>query len=252
MNKSNSTTSIIKPLRQAAIIGLCLVVCLATSFGAMIHAAEPDKITVTYPYYGFVEDPEHPWETVYSPLDETSTVEYSDAFFAEPSPGDHPELRALSYALALAGYENEADGYPSTSDTPNPKLTNFLDQMGFSDYQSWDIASEEDGHSMGTTIGHKTLPSGQDLVVVAPRNYNYMTEWLSNFDVGTSGDHNGFAESASLVVDRFNDYITARDLSDYKVWAVGYSRGGAVVDLFAKSINANIGDYSMLPDDFYV
>lgn len=210
------------------------------------------NITVTYPYYAFVENPDNPWSTVYDALDATDTIEYNDDFFSEPSPGDHPELRALSYALALAGYENQADGYPGTDPSnPNPKLKNFLDQMGFSDYQSWDIESEPDGHSMGATIGHKTLSSGQELVVVAPRNYNYMTEWLSNFNVGTSGDHNGFAESASFIKHDFDEYFSTRNLTNYKLWVVGYSRGGAVIDLFAKSINENIASYSLSSDDFY-
>lgn len=212
----------------------------------------PDEITVTYPYYGFVEDPNNPWETVFDALDETDTINYSDTYFNEPSPGDHPELRAVSYALALAGYENQADGYPSDPSAPNPKLYNLLNQLGFSDPESWDISSEEDGHSMGTTIAHKTLPSGQELIVVAPRNYNYMTEWLSNFNVGTTGDHAGFSESANRITERFNQYITAHNLSNYKTWAVGYSRGGAVIDLFGKAVNANITNYEMTPDDFYV
>ncbi len=212
----------------------------------------PDEITVTYPYYGFVEDPNNPWETVFDALDETGTINYSDTYFNEPSPGDHPKLRALSYALALAGYENQADGYPSDPSVPNPKLYNLLNQLGFSDPESWDISSEENGHSMGTTIAHKTLPSGQELIVVAPRNYNYMTEWLSNFNVGTTGDHTGFSESANRITERFNQYITAHNLSNYKTWAVGYSRGGAVIDLFGKAVNANITNYEMTPDDFYV
>lgn len=208
--------------------------------------------TITYPYYGFVEDPENPWETVYDALDETGEVEYSDEFFYEPSPGNHPELRALSYALALASYENQADGYPADPSNPNPKLKSLLDQMDFSDYQSWDIASEPDGHSMGTTIARKTLSSGQELIVVAPRNYNYMTEWLSNFNVGTSGDHAGFSESANLVKDRLDQYLSERNLSDYKIWTVGYSRGDAVVDLFAKYVNEDTDNYQMKHDDFYV
>ena len=208
------------------------------------------SITVEYPYYGFIEDPENPWGSVYDALDETDAIEYSDDYFSVASPGDHPELRAVSYALALAGFENQADGYPVT--TVNPKLTNFLDQLGFSNFESWDIESEENGHSFGTTIGYKTLKDGETLIVVAPRNYNYMTEWLSNFNVGTSGDHNGFLESADLVVSRLNEYISDNGLSNYKIWMVGYSRGGAVVDLAAKKINENIEGYDMLTDDFYV
>ena len=215
-----------------------------------IGSESSDSITATYPYYAFVEDPDNPWETVWDALDSTDTIKYSDSYFDAPSPGDHPELRAVSYALALAGYENQADGYPIDGSVANPKLIDFLTQLGFSDYQSWDAASEEDGHSFGTTIGHKTLESGQELIVVAPRNYNYMTEWLSNFNVGTSGDHAGFSESADLMVGRFDEYVAAHDLADYKVWVVGYSRGGAVVDLFAKKINENIDNYGLAAEDF--
>lgn len=241
----------IKKRLAIAKLAIALSVTATVLLAPVAHAADSTK-TVTYPYYGFIDNPDNPWQTVFDALDETGTVEYSDDFFTEPSPGDHPKLRALSYALALAGYENQADGYPITSATPFPKLINLLDQMGFSDYQSWDISSEEDGHSMGTTIGHKTLSSGQELIVIAPRNYNYMTEWLSNFNVGISGDHAGFTESANLIATRFDNYLAARSLKNYKVWVVGYSRGGAVVDLFAKNINANLSNYRMTSDDFYV
>lgn len=211
-----------------------------------------DSITVTYPYYAFVENPEDPWETVWEALDATDTVEYSDSYFDESSPGDHPELRVVSYALALAGFENKADGYPSSSLTPNPKLHAFLDELGFHDYQEWDISSEKDGHSMGTTIAQKTLPDGKTLIAVAPRNYNYMTEWLSNFNVGTTGDHAGFTESANFIKDRLDEYIRVKQPTNYKIWMVGYSRGGAVVDLVAKKINENLADYDMSAEDFYV
>ena len=218
-----------------------------------LKPAKPvDSIIATYPYYAFVENPDEPWQTVWDALDSTDTINYSDSYFDVPSPGVHPELRAVSYALALAGFENEADGYPFDGSTPNLKLTTFLNQLGFSDYWKHDTVSDEDGHSMGTTIARKILPNGQTLIVVAPRNYNYMTEWLSNFNVGASGDHAGFTESAEYIKDRLDEYIYVRHLSDYKIWMVGYSRGGAVVDLMAKMINENLSDYDMVADDFYV
>lgn len=234
------------------IAGLVVGLTFGGSVSGCVSATSAEEITVTYPYYGFVEDPKKPWGSVYDALDETGEIQYSDAFFDESSSGEHAKLRAASYALALAGYENQNDGYPADASNPNPKLYGMLTQMGFSDFESWDIVSEEDGHSMGTTIGHKKMADGQDLIVVAPRNYNYMTEWLSNFNVGTSGDHAGFSESAGLIVERFNQYISAHGFENYKVWAVGYSRGGAVIDLFAKNINANISNYDMTADDFYV
>ena len=244
----------IKAKRLLGFLSTSVIICtLFCPFAYQASATSiPSEITITYPYYAFIEDKNNPWQTVFDALDTTDTINYNDTFFDEPSPGDHPKLRAVSYALALAGYENQADGYPADPSNPNPKLYNLLDQLGFSDYESWDISSEENGHSMGTTIAHKTLANGQELIVIAPRNYNYMTEWLSNFNVGTTGDHAGFTESANLIINRFNQYIESHNLSNYKTWAVGYSRGGAVIDLFGKAINANLANYQMVPDDFYV
>ncbi|MBQ3325567.1 hypothetical protein IJG79_00225 [Candidatus Saccharibacteria bacterium] len=233
--------------------GFCLALTISQTCIPSAMASSYNMTDVTYPYYAFVEDEAHPWSTVWDALDSEGTIGWSDEFFNEPSPGDHPELRAASYALALAGYENAADGYPYDDDLPPySKLTGLLDQMGFSDYQSWDVASEEDGHSMGATIGHKTLAGGQKLLVIAPRNYNYMNEWLSNFNVGTTGDHAGFAESADRIVSYLNEYLQNHDFADYKLWVVGYSRGGAVIDLLAKKINENISSYQLNEDDFYV
>lgn len=240
------------------IAGALVAASMLSAFTQAAQAASNETITVTYPYYAFIEDPDDPWATVWDALDSTDTYEYTDDYFAESSPGVHEKLRTMSYALALAGFENQADGYPSESSETNPKLQDLLSQMGFSDYQNWDAASDADGHSFGTSIAHKTITydtdSGEEtkeLIVVAPRNYNYMTEWLSNFDVGTSGDHEGFSESADLVISRLNSYLDTYDLSNYKIWMVGYSRGGAVVDLAAKKINQNLSSYDMAADGFY-
>lgn len=35
---------------------------------------------VVYPYYGFIEDPDNPWETDYDAQDETGTAEYSEYY----------------------------------------------------------------------------------------------------------------------------------------------------------------------------
>ena len=40
-----------------------------------------------------MRDPDNPWGTVFDALDETGTINYSDTYFDEPSPGDHPKLR---------------------------------------------------------------------------------------------------------------------------------------------------------------
>ena len=236
-------------MRRKVILGFGILSVVFASLTYHNTNAFSNLRTVTYPYYAFQEDSESPWESVWDALDATGTVEYSDEFFDEDSYGVHPELRAASYALALAGFENQADGYPAIS--VNHKLYTMLNELGFSEPESWDTASEPNGHSMGTTVAYKTLSNGQNLVVVVPRSYNYMTEWLSNFNVGTVGDHAGFSESAGLVTGRVEQYITSHDLKNNKIWIVGYSRGGAVADLVAKEINQNLATYNVSAEDLY-
>ena len=60
------------------IISLIMLVAMVFLPVQQVHAIAAEKITATYPYYGFVEDPDSPWESVYDALDETDTIEYSD------------------------------------------------------------------------------------------------------------------------------------------------------------------------------
>ena len=94
-----------------AIVGFDVYVSQDSRATGDDYEIDYDSITATYPYYAFIENSDEPWETVWDALDATGTIEYSDGYFDVPSPGDHPELRAVSYALALAGFENGADGY---------------------------------------------------------------------------------------------------------------------------------------------
>ena len=232
---------------------------ISVNTGSLVTALENETITGEYPYYAFVEDPENPWGSVWEPLDATDSYEYSDDYFAIESPGTHSALRTMSYALALAGFENQADGYPNDTGVLNPKMRKLLGELGFTDYEYWDERSEEDGHSMGTSLAHKTINyttsygenETKELIVLAPRNYNYFTEWLSNFNVGTEGDHAGFTESANLLVGRLDQYIANHGLTNYKIWMVGYSRGGAVIDLVGKKINQSLSKYDMQVEDLY-
>ena len=126
MRVNNFFKSKLKTITYILIAGL-ITVSSSGSFVVRAFATSSDEITATYPYYAFIEDENNPWESVYDALDATGTIDYSDTYFEEPSPGDHPKLRAVSYALALAGYENQDDGYPYDPSNPNPKLYNLLD-----------------------------------------------------------------------------------------------------------------------------
>ena len=62
------------------IAGLVVGLTLGGAISGNVSAANADEITVTYPYYGFVEDPEKPWVSVYDALDETGELTFPDSY----------------------------------------------------------------------------------------------------------------------------------------------------------------------------
>ena len=82
MRVNNFFKSKLKTITYILTAGL---IAMGSSSLSMVNAfaASSDEITVTYPYYAFVEDENDPWETVYDALDATGTINYSDNYFAE-------------------------------------------------------------------------------------------------------------------------------------------------------------------------
>jgi len=66
-------------VRKLLMLGLTTGLILNGSMASYVRATSTDETMITYPYYGFVEDPEKPWNSVYDALDETGEVQYSDA-----------------------------------------------------------------------------------------------------------------------------------------------------------------------------
>lgn len=88
-------------IKRVIFAGLSLMASFSVAVVPVYNTyATSDKITVTYPYYGFVEDPENPWSSVYDALDETDTIEYSDEFFFRAV--SWGSSRASSYVLCFS------------------------------------------------------------------------------------------------------------------------------------------------------
>ena len=103
--------------------------------------------------------------------------------------------------------------------------------------------------SVGVIVGSKdiTVWTGEQnetytLVAVGVRGAGYGAEWASNLTLGTSGEHQGFRESANKVEYMLDDYMSRYGIvaSDHvKFWVVGYSRAGAVANLVAGDLSRN-------------
>ncbi len=100
--------------------------------------------------------------------------------------------------------------------------------------------------SIGVAIGQKVITDHSNneyiLVPIAIRGQGYEAEWYSNTTIGTTGEAEGFGESADVVFRELQSYISNYNLEDavsqgkVKFWITGYSRAGSVANLTAKRI----------------
>ena len=62
-------------------------------------------------------------------------------------------------------------------------------------------------------------------------------EWYSNFEVGYSAEHSGFAKAADFAELRLGDYVFTHAIGTQpEFFVTGYSRGGAVANILAKRL----------------
>lgn len=62
-------------------------------------------------------------------------------------------------------------------------------------------------------------------------------EWYSNFEVGYSAEHSGFAKAADYAELRLGDYVFTHAIGmEPEFFVTGYSRGGAVANILAKRL----------------
>ena len=165
---------------------------------------------------------------------ETHTFFYSDEYFLKPGSYKNEHLRTMSAALALSTMQASSDEY----------VKDLLGKIGFTDIKTYK-------NEVRVTLAHKKIDN-KETVVFAVRGDQYTTEWASNFKAGESGDAAGFSESAAELVEAYAEYTDELSISAEKIWAMGYSRGGAVADLFGKYLNENASSLNIAEDDIYV
>jgi len=123
------------------------------------------------------------------------------------------------------------------------KIKELFSLLEFDNIVCNDNYDSNSADSISYCLGH-FKDGSYDMITVAVRGLNYGAEWASNFKLGTSGDHQGFTESATKVYDALISYINSKYKGSYdkgkvKLWLIGYSRGAAV---------ANVLSYLVLAD----
>ena len=172
------------------------------------------------------------------------SFKYDDRYFLGDAQTYNKDLAMLSLGLSIATGDSEqvADFFDA------------IDMMG-PDFAINDYEHEPDEAKAGYVLAHKAIDDF-DLIVIAFRGFNYGQEWANNFTVGDVGNHSGFEAVINDVFTSVNEYIfsvTNGSNKPIKCWITGYSRGGALAQLFAQRyFDENTGDYDVLVENRFV
>lgn len=162
---------------------------------------------------------------------------YSDSDFETKSNVMNANLKVLSFAASCATDSVEdANGFYTT--------------MGY-DNVFYDGYEQITTDSIGYVIAHKSFGS-YDVVSVAVRGFNYGKEWVSNFAVGSEGNHKGFDDKANEIYEKLDEYMTSFGNKTFKLWVTGYSRGGAVANVLASKLLKEREEIKVEKDNIFV
>jgi len=198
---------------------------------------------------------------------------YSDSYFNQSATKYNASLATMSLCLELSTWSSfEKENWYNPSNSPNdanfwqdklcnvkslllgnPNAEDGYGGIGFSDFKAntfWQAAPTKD--SIGVCAARKLISasSGEKytLIALVIRGGGYGAEWASNFTIGKSGEHDGFATARNNVLDFLDSYISSLNLSDneknIKIWVTGYSRAGATANMVAGALDS----YHSLPD----
>ena len=112
--------------------------------------------------------------------------------------------------------------------------TKFFTDIGFTPIfisESYDTGSTES--TVHYVIAKKVIDDFTVYSVVV-KGTKYGPEWSNNLKLGTSGDHQGFSESATKVYDTLLSLIGSN--TNFKIWVTGYSRGAAITNVLSHKL----------------
>lgn len=189
---------------------------------------------------------------------------YSDGFFDEDPKIYNDHLASLSMTGEISCSKQNEDLSDGTGQLDySKKLTNvaqFFANVGCNQqdiYVNDNYLKQPTRDSIGCAIASKQLTlkdadGNEDnsyiLMPIVVRGMGYEAEWASNFNVGNSGNHNGFQSAANQVIASIQQYILSFNLQDkandgkIKFWIMGHSRAGATTNLTAKQLTDDYGD----------
>ena len=216
------------------------------------------------------------------------TCYYSDSYFFKDARDYSASLATMSLCLELSSWAREDASYGGsttagwTTDVSavdarfknarelllgktdltgiNPAEQNYYKGLGFENFAVNDFwAARPTKDSIGAVAASKPLTDEDGkqytLIALAIRGGGYQQEWASNFTVGDTGDHEGFAEARDNVLSFLTSYIQNNQITGpIKLWLVGYSRAGVTANMMAGKLDDNpslLPNVTLAPQDLF-
>ncbi|OUP10424.1 hypothetical protein [Collinsella sp. An2] len=185
-------------------------------------------------------------------------VTWDDAWFGRASASWNSELALTCAALSTLAY-SESGHYQEGSQGP-AYMEQALEQLGFSEVstdsyrfrsevadQVLNVFTQDEDLGAYTVARRRLAASGDDgsrsVIVVAVRG-SYGSEWLSNADLSSSGDHPGYRVLADEIAGEVGRWVDAAHAQGDAVTVLtcGHSRGGAIAGMVAaRAIDGDVG-----------
>lgn len=210
-----------------------LAILMTTAGLSVAYAAEPGDSIIKGTFTMSTFDGTDPGEQTYY---------YSDNYFTGSGKVSDAHLKTMSAALIFQ--------VRGSSATPVETFGATLKNIGFNDITAYDL-DHTSLDSLGMLLAHKTV-DGKEVVAVVIRGDDYEHEMAANLVSGTEGDIKAFAEAEALAESRVLSYIEQYGIDSAKYWVTGYSRSGAVGNLFGRELNKDPEKFRTTEDDIYV
>ena len=170
------------------------------------------------------------------------TYAYDESWFFMDSYTYNHELARMSLCAAMSAFDIGGKDRAAN-------IKDLMDDLGFTYTEESIHYPTPTSDSIGYAIGSKNIRSASGetttVLLVAIRGGGYGAEWVSNFTVGTTLNHQGFSNAADQVIEGIESYLESTPHnSEVKIWITGYSRAAATANIAAARLDhsANKGE----------
>lgn len=170
--------------------------------------------------------------------DYTFSFPFRESMFDEPSSTFVYDLACFSIGLNFSSHFVD-------------KINNVYNTLEFDNLLIHEVEDKSSQtHDMLFSLAHKKI-NNNDIICLSLESMMYEKGWITNFDIGIEGNHQGFEGYVDTIMPYIKDYLSNPHFTSEstKLFITGYSRGGSVAEL----LNVRILEEQLLSmDNVYV